>query len=82
MRNLSVILAAASLSFSVSAVASEAQPAPVKEKLICKRTAETGSLVKAKRECLTKAQWSRKSEHAKTETERMIGPMPGNVGGN
>jgi len=83
MRRSSVVLVVLSLSFSGSAIAAEAPAAAAaKEKLICKRSVETGSLVKAKKQCFTKAQWAARGEHAKTEAERMIGTAPGNQPGN
>jgi hypothetical protein len=33
------------------------------EKLVCRKVAETGSLVKKTKVCLTRAQWSRSSEN-------------------
>lgn len=34
------------------------------QKLICRRSVETGSLVKGRRECFTRAQWERIAESA------------------
>jgi len=42
------------------------------DRLICRRTPETGSLVKAKRECFTKAQWDRIAESQRIGANRMI----------
>jgi len=42
-----------------------------KEKLICKKEAEIGSLVKKKKTCLTAEQWKRVAEGAQAMTERM-----------
>lgn len=58
-----------------SAHASEPAPAPAgapaQEKLICKALQETGSLVKKKRKCFTRAQWERLAEAARINGQRM-----------
>lgn len=44
---------------------------PDGEPVICKRIAETGSLVKKTKRCYTKAQWDRIAEAAKTRAHRL-----------
>jgi hypothetical protein len=45
-------------------------PAPA-EKVICKKSIETGSLVKGKKICLTAKQWGRAAESASNTAYRM-----------
>ncbi|MEY3658974.1 MAG: hypothetical protein RLZZ561_2112 [Pseudomonadota bacterium] len=41
-------------------------------KIICKRFADTGSLVKKSKVCRTRAEWSRATEDAQKEGERLL----------
>ena len=45
------------------------------ERLICRRVQETGSLVKGRRECFTKAEWDRIAESQKSGWGRAIDEM-------
>ena len=47
------------------------------DRLICRRQAETGSLVKARRQCFTKAQWDRIAESQRIGATRMIDELTG-----
>jgi hypothetical protein len=52
--------ALASLTLASAVMAADAEPAPAavaKERMICRYDKETGSLVKGKKTCHTKAQW-------------------------
>jgi invasion protein IalB len=69
--NLAAVVLASGLLTVAAAAAEQAAPAaaapaapaaaaatPETEKLICRRSAETGSLVKTKKACHTKSQWA------------------------
>ena len=47
----------------VAAAAAEKTPKP--ERRICRRDTSTGSLVQAKRTCLTKEEWAQSKQHSK-----------------
>lgn len=50
-----------------------AQPKPAKgspEEVVCKREAETGSLIARRRSCMTRAQWQTQAEAAQAAAER------------
>ncbi|WP_375402708.1 hypothetical protein [uncultured Sphingomonas sp.] len=64
----SAVLTAAALGLGSAAVAPAGQapvPGPVKPKMICKRSADTGSLVARRRECRTRVDWDRIAEAAR-----------------
>lgn len=53
----------AMLAMTAGAAAQQAPaPATAKAKLVCKRMAETGSLVAKKKECRTRQEWERLAE--------------------
>lgn len=47
-------------------------PMPAKQRPICKRTVETGSLVRGRRECRTSAEWDRIAEAARAGGQNMV----------
>ena len=49
------------------------------EKLICRKTAEVGSLVRKKKECYTKAEWDRLAESQQRGTRRMQDELMGGM---
>ena len=49
---------------------SAAEPDP--NKVVCKRMADTGSLIKKSKICRTRAEWSRAIEDAQKEGERLL----------
>ena len=51
---------------------SDAPPRRDPDRLICQRIPETGSLVKARRQCFTKQQWDRIAESQRNGASRMI----------
>jgi len=63
------------------ASASIAATAQKPDKLICKRTATTGSLIARTRQCLTRNEWARQEQQHRDEAERLIGKGHTN-GGN
>jgi len=56
----------------VTAAAAQTAPAPAPEKPICRSFAETGSLVKKRRVCHTKAEWARLNERTSDEAIRLV----------
>lgn len=46
-------------------------PVATREKLICKRSMVTGSLVRKRRDCKTRAQWTAIAEAAREDGEAM-----------
>lgn len=51
----------------------KASETPAEERLICRATRETGSLVKRRRQCFTRAQWDRIAEAARLRGEDLRG---------
>jgi hypothetical protein len=48
-----------------------AKPADPMDKVTCRRELETGSLVKARKDCRTRREWNRRSEAAQAEGQRL-----------
>lgn len=48
-----------------------AGPAPAKERKICKKEVETGSLVKGRKICMTAREWARATEDAQKQASDM-----------
>ncbi len=46
--------------------------APPEDKLVCRRTAETGSLIKTKKACHTKSQWAYIDERNQQLSRQMV----------
>ncbi|WP_448502370.1 hypothetical protein [Sphingomonas sp.] len=66
-----MLLSAAFLIGLQSAVAPTASKADDAEKMICKRSKVTGSLVRKQRDCRTKAQWAAIADAAREDGENM-----------
>ncbi|OYY68921.1 MAG: hypothetical protein B7Y44_07675 [Sphingomonadales bacterium 28-55-16] len=49
----------------------EGKVMPDGEKILCRRVAETGSLVRKSKKCYTRAQWDRIAEAAKANATKM-----------
>ena len=47
-------------------------PGNAKPALVCRREAETGSIIKTRKMCLTRAEWAQRSDDAQCETRRML----------
>jgi len=60
------------LAILLDVTAAAAQTAPAPEKPICRSFAETGSLVKKRRVCHTKAEWARLNERTSDEAIRLV----------
>jgi hypothetical protein len=52
------------------------------DRLICRRMPETGSLVRARRQCFTRAQWDRIAESQRRGASRMIHELNGGINTN
>lgn len=73
---LIALMAAIGPSLAVAAPAASAEPA-VKpafddEKLICRKQVETGSLVRGKRVCMTRAEWAKLGDAARDGGQYLI----------
>jgi hypothetical protein len=60
----------------------EGKVMPDGSKVICKRVAETGSLVRKSKKCYTRAQWDRIAEAAKTNATKMQSDHASGLTGN
>lgn len=60
----------------------EGKVMPNGEKIVCKRVAETGSLVRKSKKCYTRAQWDRIAEAAKTNATKMQSDHASGLAGN
>jgi hypothetical protein len=58
------------------------QAKPKKEKLICRRDVETGSLAVAKKQCFTQAEWNKISDAARVNSDYMVDKTQGRPTGN
>jgi hypothetical protein len=79
---LLVALVAAEASIAVAQSGGD-RPGKDTDRLICRRTPETGSLVKARRQCFTKVEWDRIAESQRNGASRLISdlttrPLTGN----
>lgn len=54
-----------------AAAAAPVEPAQ-KEKLICRKTVETGSLVRGKKTCMTAAEWAKVGDAAREGAQKII----------
>jgi hypothetical protein len=52
---------------------------PDADKIICRKRAEVGSLVRKKKECFTKAEWNRIAESQQQGTRRMHDELIGGM---
>jgi hypothetical protein len=60
----------------------EGKVMPDGEKILCRRVAETGSLVRKSKKCYTRAQWDRIAEAAKTNATKMQSDHAAGIVGN
>lgn len=58
-----------------------ANPASDDDRIICKKSLETGSLVKKTKKCFTKRQWDRLAEMELKGNSRMVDEMQGGSNG-
>ncbi len=91
MKKLNLLLIAAISSGLVSSAAISAEPqpaavpaaqAPAKEKMICRRDKEIGSLVATKKTCHTKSQWQYIDDTNQTFANKLVDDSRSKSGGN
>lgn len=83
MRVAMVSLAVMASFLAVPAIAAEnPRPASDRDKMICKRDAEVGSIIKRRKTCMTKAEWDRVAESQQTGARKMIDELTTRPGGN
>ena len=87
MARIPLLLAGLCLGMSLSAVAADTPPASAPsddDKIVCKRYQETGSRVRRKEICKTRAEWRAEQEGAKEfmkDVERRGSTQPGGEDG-
>ncbi len=74
-----MILVAALLALATGTQGDAVDPQPAKEKMICKRTVDTGSLVRGKRECRSRADWDRIAEAARAGGQDIVDRSAGGI---
>ncbi len=79
---LSVPCVAADPAGATTAPDATAAAAPVEEKKICRGAIETGSLIKKRKTCLTKAQWLAVDAQQEREARKMVEDSAGRPSGN
>ena len=62
--------------------AQDVAQADAAEKKICKKTVDTGSFIKGKKVCLTRAQWNRVAEEQSEVARRVVANGTGRPEGN
>lgn len=67
-----VALAVGTPVFANSSTATDSTLAPPEEKRICRASTETGSLIKKRKACLTRAQWKAVDDQHEQEAHKMI----------
>jgi hypothetical protein len=69
-RSLSILLSVAAAAVPGAALAQSQPATPPSEKMICKREAATGSVLK-KKTCRTKAEWDALTEASRKDLDRL-----------
>ena len=69
---LAVTLPVASFAPAQSEDVKSEAPAPVKEKLICRREVPIGSLIASRKTCMTKLQWAKAERDGNEAGRRMV----------
>jgi hypothetical protein len=59
-----------------------AEPVDPLDKIVCKRTLETGSLIKGKKVCITRRQWNKVAEEGRAMGQEMQDANSRIVGNN
>ena len=74
MRSFTLVLTLALGSALLAGTATAADQSPVvdDQEIVCKKTLETGSLVKKTKQCFTKAEWARIAESQRTGAQKLI----------
>ena len=74
--SLSTVLAVAVIAAPAGAQAPESA-APDQPKLICKKTLETGSLVRKRKQCMTKEDWDKVAASQQAGARKMVDELAG-----
>ncbi len=69
---MAILLAITAAALAQGAAALPRSDVANAQKRICKRTVDTGSLVRGKRECRTRAEWDRIAEAARAGGQDMV----------
>lgn len=72
----------ASMFVSPALAEEQAKPADDPNKMICKRDAEVGSLIKRRKTCMTRAEWDKFAESQQRGSQRMVEELRSKSGGN
>jgi predicted secreted protein len=67
---------------ATSAAPADTTIAPPEEKKVCRASTETGSLIKKRKACLTKAQWKAVDDQHEEEAHKMIKESTSRPSGN
>ncbi len=73
-------VAAASLAFTAAGAAEPGKPQLDDDKVICKKSVDTGSLIRGKKRCMTRKQWNQLAEATRQQT--MDGQNSGSASGS
>ena len=84
MRSLKLMftLALGSALLAGTATAADQSPVVDDQEIVCKKTLETGSLVKKTKQCFTKAEWARIAESQRTGAQKLIHDLTTKKGDN
>ncbi len=74
-----IVIAEGSVALAQSGATSGANPA---DRLICRRMPETGSIVRTRRQCFTRAEWDRIAESQQRGAGKMVQELSGGFNGN
>ncbi len=75
-----VALAATSFAVTAAGAAEPVKPALDDDKVICKKSVDTGSLIRGKKRCMTRKQWNQLAEATRQQT--MDGQNSGSASGS
>jgi hypothetical protein len=92
MRKFSVMISATMVAMALAATANAAEPAPPaattaapaddKMETVCRKHLETGSLVKARKTCHTRAQWAYLDDETRRMANRFVEDNRGRTAGS
>jgi len=81
-RNMSKLLLIMLLALPAPALAAEDNVSDKRERRVCKREPATGSLVNAKRTCLTKKEWKQARDYSKRTVDEWQNSIDGSRKGS
>lgn len=77
-----IFIAVVLIGVAAPALAQTPVAKPAAEKKICKAEAETGSLVKKRKQCFTSSEWARLAESQQTGARKLIDDLQSRQSGN